>query len=556
MNDRHDLLEQQLDAEITAALADMLHAAPGPEAGPRDVALLGDVSVDGQRSVWWMAAVAATVLLVGVGGLVVLRPTSPPEVSEPLVEPTPTLASDGAGPESSGTAAPPTSRAPSATSLPPVAASAFDDPVGLYLPTASPPGYQIDSLTASEPVSPFGTIRFVRFDEAGVSVEASLGVRFLAPEAESGEDNGVEFEADATVRGVPAQVSHIGPRSDAEPEQAGVMWVEDGMTMSSSSTGLSAAEVVAATEALLIDVPERTVELPEQTVGLVAVDDVSVMPANAVTSTVNLSPMDGRSGGFVSFGSQPNTLGLSLEVIVDEFVGGSGAVWEPREIDGRTFYVQEQPADGLGPFTSLVWLDGPFKMYASGRAAPEDVIAFAAGLIPVDREAFSSVGAFITVRALALDEIDRVEFDDGVVVSVRALRAGADGTGASAMCLEAPIMRCTFQIGESSIIGEFQTSVFETFDLGGRVITLGWQNAAEVERAGDPVLGMSGNVFEPGASVPTETNSTIVQQVTTSSGRFIEIQVADGEAPPSVNFETDGQVNFGVTADLDGPLDF
>lgn len=537
MNDHHlptfDRAGRELDREITAALASLLASAPAAEpAAPERSAQFASGRPSNRSRV--ALGVAASVAVAGVGGLLVVRGDSDDSETNRADAPVTAPVSE---PSASVVELPVSTIDGTSNRLVP----GIGDPVGLYLPTYLPDGYQISSLSANEPENPLDRTEFVRFDPDDGSVVASFGVRFTDPVGLERMD----FDPDTPVRGMPAEVHHVPARSPSELEEVHALWVEADMVVDVDSYGLSEADTIAVAEALVIDAAQRTVQLPPDSgVDLRAVDDFDLVPDNAVESGIGLSRFDGQPGSFVSAGVDPNDLGQSIESIVESLNNdGSGSAWEPRVVGDRQVYVQQRPTDQYGPFTNVVWLDGPFQISVSGRAAPDQVLAFAAGLEPVDAEAFAAAGHKITTRALVLPVLDRVTFSDGVVVSVRSAQPGPEGSGASALCVEAPVEHCRFNISETSIGGEFQNLAYDTFDLGPRVVMIGWQDTEESARTGEPTLVANGD--EP---VPAATNARIVEQTMTDLGRFIEIELAPDEAPPHVRYEIDGTIQFDISA--------
>lgn len=178
----------------------------------------------------------------------------------------------------------------------------------------------------------------------------------------------------------------------------------------------------------------------------------------------------------------------------------------------------------------------------TGRAAPSEILAFAAGYKTATMAEFTRAGEAITTTATQLDSVDGTTFDDGLTVSVRSLTPGSDGSGAIAMCIDAPVQRCRFSFGETSLAGSYQDSLLQAFDVDGDTILIAWHDAAAAGRLGQPSLSASVIAGDPGQPSSPTTTATITEQSPTDVGLFTEIHVPDGESPPQLEYTTsDGQ---------------
>ena len=61
----------------------------------------------------------------------------------------------------------------------------------------------------------------------------------------------------------------------------------------------------------------------------------------------------------------------------------------------------------------------------------------------------------------AWTELDRVTFDDGIQATVRS---STDGSGADAICIEAPVQQCREQTSEAGLVDGYSDNAFDTFN--------------------------------------------------------------------------------------------
>jgi hypothetical protein len=274
-----------------------------------------------------------------------------------------------------------------------------------------------------------------------------------------------------------------------------------------------------------------------------------------VATDIWLTRTDGQPGGFVSVTSLPHASNETLDSLLQDREG-----FERQQIGGIERNVRIQPPDALGPFTNIEWIEGDQIITVAGRAAPDQVIAVAEGVAATSRDAFVAAGASITDSAAALDVLDEVTFADGTRVSVRSLTPGPSGSGAVAICVEAPIPQCQFSFSETGNGGAYQDNLIAAFDIDGNTVLLVWHDAIEAERVGDPSLTTSGIVSAstipsdeaPAATPapPTVTSTAeITEQIVTDLGRFTRVDVPAGETPPQLMYETEtGVIGLSTTA--------
>ncbi|MFN3258108.1 MAG: hypothetical protein ACE37B_20710 [Ilumatobacter sp.] len=274
-----------------------------------------------------------------------------------------------------------------------------------------------------------------------------------------------------------------------------------------------------------------------------------------VATDIWLNRTDGQPGGFVSVTSLPHASNETLDSLLQDREG-----FERQQIGGIERNVRIQPPDALGPFTNIEWIEGDQIITVAGRATPNEVIAVAEGVAATSRDAFVAAGASITDSAAALDVLDEVTFADGTRVSVRSLTPGPSGSGAVAMCVDAPTQQCHFSFSETGIGGAYQDNLIAAFDIDGNTVLLVWHDTAEAERVGDPSLTTSGIVSastipsDEAAAAPlapeTATSTAeITEQIATDLGRFTRVDVPAGETPPQLTYETEtGQIGLSTSA--------
>ncbi|MGA0869412.1 MAG: hypothetical protein ACO3UM_10805, partial [Planctomycetota bacterium] len=168
---------------------------------------------------------------------------------------------------------------------------------------------------------------------------------------------------------------------------------------------------------------------------------------------------------------------------------------------------------------------------------------------------FVTAGAGVTASAASLHVLDQTTFDDGLNVSIRSITPGEGGSGAVAICVDAPIQRCRFSFSEGSLGGAYQNSILAAFDVNGETVLVAWDDTAEAERLGEPTLSPSGIVADPSQAASASTTAQIDQQVATATGRFLRINVPAGEQPPQINYTT-GDQQTGMSTAAPSTYDF
>lgn len=525
MNDLHTRRTNnaELDRPIHDALSAIMDSAPAARTAPTDPSLLDHSGVGTSRPRLLVGS-AAAVLLVGVGGLIVMTQQDNTGVSDSL-------------PEASAPAAPvPAASTPTEqTTLPAAAVDPLATATGFILPTYIPDGYEITNLAAypatanAEP----DLGRWLSIDATGdVTAQFSVSTRPSASEPD------LEIEQNTTIHGLPAMTFDSG-------EGIVVTWIEGDSIVSARGRNLSTDETLAAAEALVIDDANQSVDLTDGALpGFDRIDPTTVAIDNAVATNLGLTRTDGTPGGFISAASMPNTAGDTLDTMQ-----ARGDGYERQIIGDIERLVRIQAPDSLGPFTNVEWIEGDTIITVTGRAPSNEVISVAQGMSPTSSDQFATAGASITNIAATLDVLDQTTFDDDIIVSVRSLTPGDTGSGAIAICVDAPTQQCRFSFSETSIGGAYQNSLIAAFDINGQTIAVAWQDTAEAERLGNPTLSASGLVTDPSQPNPATSTAEIDQTATTDAGRFTKINVPTGEQPPQINYTTsNGQTGMSTSA--------
>lgn len=411
---------------------------------------------------------------------------------------------------------------------PPATGDDLAEATGFLLPTTMPEGVEITSLEAGPDVAqwgnPFGETRWARLEADGTV----SGVFSVRPPRPADAPEGTDDDYDETVRGVPASVF-------TQEDNISIGWYEAGAQMAARSQGLTRHELLAAVEALEIDVEALSVTLPDggSSVGLVHESELGFSDDHAIVSTVTVGELDNPARAALLYAAAtPNTFGRTLTDIAEREEG-----WEPRTMEGVDALVRTNAVSGPnGTMTEMTWIADGFRFRVYGSFGPEAVFAFAAGLELTDFTTFSAaesdLGDRMTTMMTSWAVLDRATFTDGIEVTVRSRRTGS---GADAICIEAPVQQCMEQVSEASLVDGYADNVFSTFDVNGRQVMIGWQSAGEADRLGEPTLS-AGTAANPADGLSLTTTATIDQFVVGEAGRFLEIRIPAGERPPALSF--------------------
>ena len=405
---------------------------------------------------------------------------------------------------------------------------------GFILPGFVPDGWKVAELAAGRSVdtwgNPFGATRWAKVVNG--TIEKFLSVRPPSP-----VEPGVDVDAEVTVRDAPAEVF------TQNTGQIGVMWNESGYRISATATGLTEAELLDAMNALVIDLDNQTVSLPDggASLGLVPESELGFVDGDVITSKVALAH-PGVASDTIFAVATPNTFGLSVDGSLPDVPG-----WETLNVDGIDMRILDR-SSGQSTSTELRWIDGEIRYEVHGTVDTDTLVEFARQLTLTDATTFKSAVAALadeeTATMMTWAELDRVTFDDGVTATVRSR---STGSGASAICIEAPVQRCREQVSEATLTGSYADNVFDTFNVDGRNLVIGWQSTSEAERLGDPIIE-PGDTLNPGDGLGTATTATVDQLVAGTSGRFVEIEVPSGQRPPRLSFRSGTSVIFDAGA--------
>lgn len=505
--ERHSLARVRTDADV-----------PHRATRRRSVALVG-------------AAAAAVVGLVALGVVDRSGPDSPPATAtQPSIASPPPSA---VTPSSEPVVSPAETDESAATVVDQVKAddSTRDDlaaATGFVLPSFVPDGLEITGLEAGRNSmwdNPFGATRWAQVIDG--SITKMLTVR--APRPIDPRDP--EIDSDDTVRGTAAEIW-------AQDDVLGVSWNAEGHTHVATSTGLTEAEFLGAVEDLEIDSETSTVTLPDggRSLGLVHESQLGVVGDDVVTSVVAIADPARPHNTVLHAVATPNTFGVTVDGFTPEQPG-----WETRTVDGVDMRIRVHPADEGGG-NEVRWVDHDVRYQVYGTTDTDTAIEFARGLTLTDAATFKAAVAELTDRAtaemMAWIELDRVTFDDGISATIRSR---TEGSGADAICIEAPVEQCSEQVSEASLADGYSDNVFDTFDINGRNVVIGWQSTSEAERLGEPTIE-PGDAVDPADGLSLTTTATLDQLARGTTGRFLEIEVPAGERPPQLIFRSGDNV--------------
>jgi hypothetical protein len=507
-----------LDDDIVSALGAILDTAPAPPTvrpPMPDAASVADTFVmaraePGRRRPGRSALLVAASLVMLVGGLAMLHRRSPIIVAgQQSTSSAPTV-------DSSIEPSPVTTSATTTTTV------NLSNHTGWYLPTFIPAGYEITSIDAAYSTSTFPVPqRWLRTDASG-KVSASLTVATYPP---SPPDPLKPETYNATVRGHQAFAGHTG-------EGFVVAWEEAGRVVSIRGVSMSSNETLAIAEAVTIESSTGTVVLGVNS-NFVSVEAAPSVP-NAVTLNIGLLRSDGATGGFASFSTSP-TNGETLQTVKQRLDITSGRTVPIERIGAFDRLVDRHPADALGPFTDITWIQDGLMMEAVGRASADEVVRMAESVQVVDSARLVDEGRRITERLKSLATFEQVTLADGVVVSVKARSGNPVG-----LCVESPVAVCRWHVSEASLVGERQVGIFDTFDVAGRLLLLGWHQGSDTPTL-QPVTEPDGSIrYSPVAL-------SEVKQM--NLGHFIEAVVPAGVPVPLVAYGPSSSYGVGTRSD-------
>lgn len=499
-----------------------------------------------RRLAGWSAAAAVVVGVAGLVGVVATR-------SEPIDPADTSVASDPVPePDIAPTALPETD--PVAPEVTAAEAEELGDDLstGTKFAVADDPpdGWAIESMRAERAGSMFGEARWAQVGPDG-SVAGIISIRppILLSAEDIAQSSSGEF--DDTVRGVPADEWTVSIDNGSSVQRNGIAWIEESLQMQVSAVGTTADLVRPVAEALVLDVESRTVTLPDS-FGLVPATDLDFADDNAVRTTLFMQPEWSDSHG-IGISSWPNTFGFGLDRLV-----GTTADWQPIQIDDIAALGARTPDGNL---IGLSWLDGDMYITLSNSLVTTDdeVFDVVRGLRFTDAEQFRATGQSIADRINAdiadWTVFDQVATSDGIAVSIRTKPGG---TGAHALCIDVPIFDCSLIQSEGGSVDGFESYGAAGFDLGDRRIGVAWVSSDIDAATIEPSLHSSDSLNPFTDLLLDETTATVLADTTTDVGRFVLVDIPDGERPPAIRFESGDQLGpqIDLTPMPDGPFDF
>lgn len=453
-----------LDRDIRAALADLLDTAPNVPARPTitDREPAAGTGAPDRRP---LIAAAAVLVLIGVFGLVqVARPDDPPQpgtVSTPTVAPT-------VGPAPVSTA--PT---PVATTVPGIEETASpstvpvpdpDDPPGVFLPTSIPDGYVIGFVDViagptGENSASANSRHFVR-TEAGrpvASITVSV-VPALSPTTDPPPSGG------PTVHGQVATSFDSG-------EGRVVYWLEAGLYASVKAIGLDEGAVLAIAESTVVTGGQApSIDLPEPPAGFE--ERVADGPTiDTVSSMLQLLPQPAVPGVFVDVSAYPNIDRFTIDLLEVQYTTLEGTT-ERVVVRGQEALLHTSPTDGLGTMAFVTWIEDTSIVSVQGRVPRDELLPLAETVAPDSLQRAKALHTAADDSLLALDELDRAVLPSGIEVVVLT-----DGNGATGICAftDSPdSATCERYQTEGSLAGERQDVATATLVIDGEPLGIGW----------------------------------------------------------------------------------
>jgi hypothetical protein len=505
-------MNRLLDDDIVTALGAILDTAPSPigrpsvpeaaEAGSDIVLLPG---LQPRRVRRGGLVLVAAVSLVAVGGLAVLNRRS----STVVFSLSSTSVADSIEPSSVTTQATRTTTVASLSKY-----------TGWYLPTFLPAGYEITSIDASfaTDTNPIPQ-RWLRTDATG-NVMATLTASTYPPVPPT---PGKPETYNATVHGHQAFAGDTG-------EGIVVSWEEAGRVVAIRGVSLSSSETLSMAEATTIDSRTGAVALRDDA-NFVAVVSTPAAP-DAIGLNIGLLRSDGGNGGFAAFTSSPAN-GETLQTLKQRVDLTGGRKVSIEKLGAFERLVDRHPADDLGPFTEVTWIQDGLMMDVVGRASADEVIRMAESVQVAEPQRLVAEGERITERLLALATLEQATLADGTVVSVKARDGNPVG-----LCVEAPVSVCRWHVSEGSLVGERQVGLFDTFDIAGRIVLVGWHEGSDTPTLQNPLAAADGSIL------PTPVSFSEVKQM--ALGHFVEAIVPTDVAIPMVGYGPSSSYGVGT----------
>lgn len=498
MNDLAEL-ERELGARLRATL-DLMLVDDATEPFHDDTPLLGkdpvvvpiaarSTSGPSRPVARALVFAAAALALVGTGAVYVAsarqRPpvenssvvTEPADDSLPVLEVLPTNV--------------PVSTAPPDTIVDEPASS------GIWLPSSDVPGFSIADLSVTRGLNRFAsrTVGTVRYDRRGADgqIDASLFLRFDDAQGSIGSTNG------RTIHGQAAMVYDSGEGTIAS-------WVENGFVFEARGVGVDEDAVVALAEALVIHGTPAAFDVPPAPAGFEQSPGGGPDASDALWVQMHWLPDVQQAGVDISFSAAPNIDGTTADQI--EFDIGQQPTYdiEPTTVHGQPAILATSTLGPYSPLRNVSWLENGTFLSMTGRIPAEQLLALAEGLTPATLDDARAIRQQIDERQLQLAELDRSTLPNRFQVSVRTT-----GTGANAMCVEAPELTCETNTSEGSLVGDDQAVAVLTFLIDGKPWLIGW-----AEGTHQPHVVAQGEATDP-----------VDQTVQGAAGTFFALPFAD-----------------------------
>jgi hypothetical protein len=403
----------------------------------------------------------------------------------------------GGEPSSVSTDGPTTSEEPAVSQLP--APTTTIVPVDLegfvWAPTVEPAFYRMTdvSVTTGGRVFDRPAGRFLRRGADGVTVEAWVEVSSRAER----EGDAIDESSVVKVHGLPANLA------EAQPGMWELSWLEDGLLARIRAAGVDRESVLQIAESTIVNAAVPELRLEAVPVGFEDTPAVVDAPDDAPTTSYSWLPVDGRAGMFIDASARPNTGGHTLDTL--QAISQQPA-WENTRIELDRSVVGKVPAwvatsfeNEFGSLITITWIEGAFVLSVSGRADIEQLQAIAEGFAPADLDVAREFRQRVDTEALELPLLDEATTPSGAKISIHNT-----GTGANVVCVQLPFRSCQYTTSESSLVGDEQTAVVESFTAEGRTWMIGWaegEHTPQIVRnerldpITDTALGSAGTFF-------------------------------------------------------------
>lgn len=427
-----------------------------------------------------------------------------------------------------------------------------------------PTGWKIDSMNASPTGSIFGGESWALLDVEG-NVSGVVSIRAPRPiDEEEAAARANDDDRNTTVRGLPAIEYEQSKQGGNDVPRSGISWVENSLAIDVTATEDARSLVRPAAEVLTIDASTQSLSLPDE-LGLVAADELGFVEPTAVHTVITMSPSEGSSGVLVAV--RANTYGYDLDRLV-----GPDFVWDPVRIDGLEAIVTTTPGGGRW----VAWVDDGMHILVQADIviSDDELFEIVRSIRLTDGDEFVEVGEAIAgegnAEIASWDVFDRTATPDGLGITIRS-RPGSGG--ASAICVEAPHPDCTTIISEGGGIEGFEENGAVAFDVDGRTVGIAWVSDDLVIDSIDWILAPAdlddvvlrpSEVLNPGDGFVDGTTATVLVNERADQGRFVVVEIPDGERPPTIRFVADGvdpdiadiQERFELTPTMDDPFGF